>query len=208
MAKVSNRKQEIADRALELFSAYGYEATSLSMIADAVGIRKASLFNHYSSKQAILDDLIKTVIGNLEKNSVFAGADWNDEVFTSRFHGMDAHSAEEMVIKQVELITENVNVSRARKMLVIEQFRDPFMADLLTKQNYTDVMNFFTGMMSFLIKDGVLSGDDPEIMAAQFALPVSCWISLIDRNPERKKEAEEMIRRHVKSFFGLYKGGK
>ena len=48
MVRDNNRKQEIAEKALELFSIYGYEATSLSMIAEAVGIRKASLFNHYS----------------------------------------------------------------------------------------------------------------------------------------------------------------
>ena len=57
MVRDNNRKQEIAEKALELFSIYGYEATSLSMIAEAVGIRKASLFNHYSGKQAILDEI-------------------------------------------------------------------------------------------------------------------------------------------------------
>ena len=38
-----NTKQEILDASLSLFSVQGFEATSISQITDAVGIRKASL---------------------------------------------------------------------------------------------------------------------------------------------------------------------
>ena len=204
MVRDNNRKQEIAEKALELFSIYGYEATSLSMIAEAVGIRKASLFNHYSGKQAILDEIIKTIVSDLNERSAFTGADWNDEAYTSRFHGMGAGEASAMVISHVKLITGDLNISRGRRVLMIEQFRDRDMAALLTKQNYTDLMKFFTGMMEFLIRDGVLEARDPEIMAAQFALPVTGWISLIDRDPERIGEVEDLIQRHVKAFFESY----
>ena len=50
-----NTKQEILKASLELFSVQGFEATSISQIADAVGIRKASLYSHFDSKQAILN---------------------------------------------------------------------------------------------------------------------------------------------------------
>ena len=49
-----NTKQEILEASLELFSVQGFEATSISQIASAVGIRKASLYSHFDSKQAIL----------------------------------------------------------------------------------------------------------------------------------------------------------
>ena len=42
-----NTKQEILEAALELFSVQGVEATSISQIASAVGIRKASLYSHF-----------------------------------------------------------------------------------------------------------------------------------------------------------------
>jgi AcrR family transcriptional regulator len=40
--------------AIELFTARGYDKTSLREIADRVGITKASLYYHYPSKQALL----------------------------------------------------------------------------------------------------------------------------------------------------------
>ena len=64
-----NTKQEILDVALELFSRQGYEATSISSIADAVGIRKASLYSHFSSKQAILDEIVKIVLEKYDSHS-------------------------------------------------------------------------------------------------------------------------------------------
>ena len=57
-----NTKQEILEAALDLFSVQGFEATSLSQIADAVGIRKASLYSHFENKQAILDALVRDVL--------------------------------------------------------------------------------------------------------------------------------------------------
>jgi hypothetical protein len=43
------------------------------------------------------------------------------------------------------------------EMLMIEQFRNAELADLQTKQNYEDVLNFFAGMMRFLIREGTLN---------------------------------------------------
>ena len=89
-------------------------------------------------------------------------------------------------------------------MLVIEQFRNPELAKLQTKQNYTDVMHYFTGFVKFLIRQGVLAEDDPEIMAAQLCLPITVWSNLCDREPEREPEAMELLERHIRQFFGRY----
>ena len=73
----TDTKQKILDAALDLFSVQGYEATSISQIADAVDIRKASLYSHFKSKQEILDALIETVLEEYNRHSVFANADWD-----------------------------------------------------------------------------------------------------------------------------------
>ena len=57
--RVRDTKAEIHRAAVELFSSQGYEKTSLRAIAEAVGITKASLYYHYSSKQ----DLLRAIVG-------------------------------------------------------------------------------------------------------------------------------------------------
>ena len=52
--KQEDTKKKILDKALELFAAQGYNSVSVGEIAQAVGIKAPSLYNHYPSKQAIL----------------------------------------------------------------------------------------------------------------------------------------------------------
>ena len=196
-----NTKQEILDAALELFSVQGFEATSIAQIAGAVGIRKASLYSHFENKQAILDALVQEVLEQYEMHSVFAKTDWEKD---SGNLPLTPDEAVQMIGEQIRYILHNSTVSRARKMLVIEQFQNPDLAKLQTKQNYSDVLGYFTGLVKQLIRQGVLAEDDPEIMAAQFCLPISVWINLCDREPERELEVMELVEKHIRQFFRLY----
>ena len=56
--KQEDTKQKILDKALALFSSRGYDAVSVGEIAQAVGIKAPSLYNHFPSKQAIFDALV------------------------------------------------------------------------------------------------------------------------------------------------------
>ncbi len=70
-----------------LFSVKGYEATSMAQISDAVGVRRASLYSHFHSKEEIMEqfhnpklaalEFHKKLVKYLIKHEVFinAGAD-------------------------------------------------------------------------------------------------------------------------------------
>ena len=196
-----NTKQEILDAALELFSVQGFEATSIAQIAGAVGIRKASLYSHFENKQAILNALVQKVLGQYEEHSLFARADWEKDTGSLP---QTADDAVQMIQGQIRYILHDPAISRARKMLVIEQFQNRSLAKLQTKQNYSDVLGYFTGLIKCLIQKGVLAEDDPEIMAAQFCLPITVWINLCDREPEREQEVMDLVDKHIRQFFRRY----
>ena len=200
-----NTKQEILEASLELFSVQGFEATSISQIAGAVGIRKASLYSHFESKQAILDAIVKDVLEQYGEHSIFARANWEKDADNLP---LTADGAVKMVQGQIRYILHDPAISRARKMLVIEQFQNPELAKLQTKQNYSDVLGYFTGLIKRLIQEGILAEDDPQIMASQLCLPISVWINLCDREPERETEVMELVSRHIRQFFRLYQPGK
>ena len=200
-----NTKQEILEASLELFSVQGFEATSISQIASAVGIRKASLYSHFENKQAILDALVKDVLEQYAEHSIFAKADWDQYDDTEDKPALTPDAAAQMILGQVRYILHDPHISRARKMLAIEQFQNPELAKLQTKQNYSDVMHYFTGLVKYLIRHDVLTEDDPEIMAAQLCLPISTWINLCDREPDREAEVMDLISRHIQQFFKVYR---
>ena len=199
-----NTKREILEASLDLFSVQGFEATSISQIANAVGIRKASLYSHFENKQAILDAIVEDVLEQYAQHSIFARMDWNQCGEAEDEPAFTPDSTVQMIQGQIRFILHDPHISRARKMLVLEQFRNPELAKLQTMQNYTDVMEYFTGFVKYLIRSGVLAGEDPEIMAAQLCLPISTWINLCDREPEREAEVMELVNRHIRQFFRLY----
>lgn len=54
MIKAENRKEEILKTAARLFKEKGYSAVTMRDLAQELGIKAASLYNHISSKQEIL----------------------------------------------------------------------------------------------------------------------------------------------------------
>lgn len=50
--------ERIRESASTLFAERGYAGTSMSRLAGKVGVRKASLYNYYPSKEALLQDLV------------------------------------------------------------------------------------------------------------------------------------------------------
>ena len=198
-----NTKREILEASLELFSVQGYEATSVSQIADSVGIRKASLYSHFENKQAILEALVKDILRQYAEHSIFARKNWG--LSGEPAERLTPASAEKMILGQVYYILHDPHVSKARRMLVVEQFRNPELAELQTRQNYTDVLSFFTGFVQDLIRNGFLADDDAGVMAAQLCLPISAWINLCDREPDREAEIMELVSRHIRQFFRIYR---
>lgn len=67
--KQDDTRQRILDKALELFSAKGYDAVGVAEIAKAVGIKAPSLYNHFASKQAIFDALVESTTARYERDT-------------------------------------------------------------------------------------------------------------------------------------------
>ena len=53
------RRDEIMDAAERLFVAKGYAATTINDLLDATGIARGTLYHHFSSKEQVLDGLIR-----------------------------------------------------------------------------------------------------------------------------------------------------
>lgn len=56
--RVSVTSEAVLDAALTLFAQRGYHGTALSQLAEALGIRTPSLYNHMRSKQELLETII------------------------------------------------------------------------------------------------------------------------------------------------------
>ena len=60
------RKEEIVAEATRLFAERGYEGTSMGDLAECVGLRKASLFHHFESKDTLYATVLLQLIESVQ----------------------------------------------------------------------------------------------------------------------------------------------
>lgn len=70
------RKQEILDTALKLFGENGYEKTSITDIAKAIGVAQGLCYRYFPSKEALFDSAIEQYADVLVEQ--FADAETDD----------------------------------------------------------------------------------------------------------------------------------
>ena len=71
------RKQEIIDTALRLFGEKGYEKTSITDIAKAIGVAQGLCYRYFPSKEALFDRAIEQYADVLVEQMVSSKADEN-----------------------------------------------------------------------------------------------------------------------------------
>jgi len=65
MAEVQDRRELILSTAAEMFARKGLRATTVRGIADAVGVFSGSLYHHFPSKDAILDEVLTRYLNTI-----------------------------------------------------------------------------------------------------------------------------------------------
>ncbi|AMK16392.1 TetR/AcrR family transcriptional regulator [Methanobrevibacter olleyae] len=62
-----NTKEKIFNISIDLFSEYGYDRVSIRQIAKETGIKESSIYNHYRSKESILESILNYYIKEMLK---------------------------------------------------------------------------------------------------------------------------------------------
>lgn len=205
--KQEDTKQKILDKALELFSAHGYDSVSVGEIAKAVGIKAPSLYNHFPGKQAIFDAIVESTAAQYEadtgKIDIHVQNAAQDIPF---FTEITEYTLFEKVRQIFEYSLHNETISRFRRMMTIEQFRSPELAALYSKRYVERVLDYHAGIFRALIAAGEIRAEDPNTLAMMYVAPVLTLIEVCDRQPERESECLEKLSGHVRLFFRMVHG--
>ena len=197
-------RQKILDKALELFAAQGYNSVSVGEIAQAVGIKAPSLYNHFPGKQAIFDAIVESTAAQYEAdtdkiNIHVQNVVQDIPVFTE----ITEDALFEKVRQIFEYSLHNEAISRFRRMMVREQFRSPELAALYSRRYVDRILEYHAGIFRALIAAGEIQAEDPDTLAMMYVAPVLTLIGVRDRQPEKESECLEKLRRHVQLFFRM-----
>ena len=202
-------KQIILDEALELFSKNGYDGTTVADIADAVGIKAASLYKHYQSKQDIFDSILARAADGYDELTKQLGVDGRTgENDVPRYAGMEMETLIQTGVSLFLFFLNDETLRKLRRMYTIEQYKKPAASKLFTNQYINDPLAYQGAVFKAFMEQGIMKVFDSNIAAIHFYAPIYLMICLCDNCPEREPEALEYIKGHIIQFGKLYMLGK
>ena len=124
-------KERILRTALELFAQNGYLGTSMNDIAGQLGITKAALYKHYAGKQEILDKIVERMNKmDYERDEAYEMPETEPDGFAEAYLHTPIQKIRTYSLAQFDHWTKEPFSSNFRKMLTLEQYRDPKLAQL------------------------------------------------------------------------------
>lgn len=191
-----NTKARIMEEALKLFAQTGYSGASMSDIAGRLGITKAALYKHYAGKQDILNSIINRMEQmDLEHARAFEMPEETSEKDGDAYQNITMDRICGYTKAMFSYWTEEVFSSDFRKMLTLEQYRDPSMNRLFHQYLAAGPAEYMKEVFRPMV--------DSEDKAAQLTLelygPVFLLYSLYDQ-AEDKQAVMKLLNQHLEQF--------
>ena len=202
---MENTKELIIYHALTLFSDKGYDGVSMRDIAGAVGIRAASIYNHFRSKEDIFGSIIDEMSSRYEEAVLQMQVPDGDIAAVAEKYMQVTRETLTAIAQNLYLyFLKDDFASKFRRMLTVEQFRSTRAGDTFQNFFVDGAIDFQTSLFAEMMKKGGFITCDPHIMALQFYSPLFLLLTKYDRLPDSVDEALAVLKRHVNQFSAVY----
>ena len=188
---MGDMKNTIKGISINLFYKKGYFATSISDIAREAGIQKSSIYYHYSNKEEILFDILKTTMVDLDENL-------------------------EAQIKDVQDAEKKMRAAiQSHVIFHMERQKEVIISDSelrgLTVDNYRNIMKMrdnYERKFQSLIKEGVEKGifADMDFKVASYGVITMCTAVSIWFNQSGRLSKKDVARIYTDFLIHGLKG--
>ena len=157
-----NRKEQIIQEALQLFSEKGFAAVSMRDLAESAGISVSTIYHYYESKQALAQDMIARA------NELTAKA---RDSFFQMLSNTEKVECEPFVHAGVMYVTaylRHEKIDPLLRMLESERFHEPAAEEAWQKMMFTDPMAHEAKVFELLAARGEIRETDTERLAREY----------------------------------------
>ena len=196
-----NTKENILHTALRLFARDGYEAASVSDIAGELGITKGALYKHYKNKQDIFNSIVERMYQiDAERAKKFEVPEETFDRSPEAYRNTDMDKITAFIEAQFHFLTEDEFARNFRKMLILEQYRNPEIAELYQKCLVSGPVSYIEDLFREMMERGIWDKSDPKQLALEFYAPFYLLLSISDALPENKEPAK-LLTVHIERFI-------
>lgn len=160
------RKKEIIMATLELAANKGLGNVSMNMIADKVGIKKPSLYNHFSSKEELVEVMYQFLREEAKKTANIGAID-----YTTFFAGKSALEVLRMMVGGYFNMNQQEHMMNFYKVIYSERSLNPLAAKIVVEE--TDKMILATKQLFYAMEvHKLLHFNNPDMTAVSFAMTI------------------------------------
>lgn len=160
------RKKEIIMATLELAANKGFGNVSMNMIADKVGIKKPSLYNHFSSKEELVEVMYQFLREEAKKTVNIGAID-----YTTYFAGKSALEVLRRMVGGYFNMNQQEHMMNFYKVIYSERTLNPVAAKIVVEE--TDKMILATKQLFYAMEvHKLLHFKNPDMTAVSFAMTI------------------------------------
>lgn len=188
------RKKEIIMATLELAANKGLGNVSMNMIADKVGIKKPSLYNHFKSKDELVEEMYQFLREEAKKNAHIGPID-----YTSLFQGKTALDVLRLTVGEYFHMNQQEHMFNFYKVIYSERSLSPMAAKIVVEE--TEKMINATKQLFYAMQvHQLLHFNDPDMTALSFAMTVHGLMDYTFDQTNAGNEASNKLDDYLKWF--------
>lgn len=198
-----NTKERILEVALESFAQSGYLGTSMNDIAKQLGITKAALYKHYTSKQEILDRIVERMNEmDLERAKEYEMPETEPDSFAKAYLSVPVEKIRAYSAAQFYHWTEEPFSANFRRMLTLEQYRTPEFGKLYQNYLASGPLEYMAAIFRKLTE----TDEEARQLALDFYGPMYLLYSVYD-SAEEKEAVPGILDEHIDRFIARVETG-
>ncbi len=195
-----NARERIEREAMLLFATKGYAATTTKDIAEAAGIKDASIYNHFKGKRDLFESVVEGELRHLTEVLRGTGAMADPADSPNAYETLDTALLVPVVLDSFRPLFADERIVCLRRMLETNRYEDKRCGELFQEVFIERPLAIEETVFSQLVADGVFCACDPRVAAAEFY--GSVFLLLMANIPW--DEASKNIEEHLREFVELH----
>ena len=200
---MKNRKQEILQATLELAAEKGMGAVSMQQIAEKVGITKASLYNHFSSREEIVEAMYEYLREASKRKAGVGVVDYD-------------HLTKEIPLKDIlagavgtyRNMIRDPDLYLFYKIIMSERSVNRNAAEIMVKETETMIHATKTLFYALQVK-GIADFPDVDAAAFSYAMAVHAILDMeFDLAYSGAEKDTKRMQTFIDEFSRIYQGGR
>lgn len=196
---MADRKKDIIEATLKLASAHGLGTVSMQQIANEVGISKASLYNHFSSRDEIVEAMYESLRAISKEKSGVGKVDYDSLA--------SAKSLKEILsgaVNSYRKIVSDPNLLLFYKLIMSERSINTAAAEIMVKETKT-MIDASKALFYALQVKGIADFKDADAAAFSFTMAVHSIINYeFDLKMSGAKTDKKMMTDFINEFCRIY----